>query len=587
MNQMSQVRALRDVASLIDGGETLEAMLQRLIEAACQHAGWVMGSIMAIDTQEGYGQVMVRHDPTLIAARLPERWKLISSPALAALKRNEPILISDAQLAEQYPGYLQDARDRDYRTVLVMPMPCQDGQGRPMVLTVISRQVKEVAEEDLAFLGAIIHLGSIAVGREHRRIAQLRATEQLGRALSANRRLLDHVLDDGSAATLAEMIGVLLGDPVLMVDFSDNQILAGQSPDRTVFSDEDWHTAASGPLARQILRAAQQGNASGPLKLADAGRQITLTARIEPLSVGQHPAGALFVFTDRDLSEALLDSARLALGVQFMRNALRFRSAAHALTDLIRDLVEARWRTEADLQARASHVGLNLRVPQRMIVLDTPELVTAAGGGLAEFRRILARAVPAEAAAAVAVALDDRIACLLPEDSDFRRNRMRGFADLLAAEMNQALGRAPAVVLGGICTAPADYAAVWQRCSRLIGIGRSFGLGGVLSADAAGPIEMLASALDAGELRDYVGNSIGPVMQYDRDHATDYLDTLRAYLRAGCRSQPCADAMGLHVSTLRYRLARMRELFGIEIDSPEKRFDLELAIRLQMITQSL
>ena len=51
MNQMSQVRALRDVASLIDGGETLEAMLQRLIEAASQHAGWVMGSIMAIDTQ--------------------------------------------------------------------------------------------------------------------------------------------------------------------------------------------------------------------------------------------------------------------------------------------------------------------------------------------------------------------------------------------------------------------------------------------------------------------------------------------------------------------------------------------------------
>lgn len=455
-----------------------------------------------------------------------------------------------------------------------------------MVLTAISRQVKAVAEGDLAFLGTIIHLGAIAVGREHRRVAQLRAAEGLGQALGAHRQLLDHVLADGSAAALAGMIGALLGDPVLLVDFSDNQILAGASPDHTLFSDEDWHRAATGPFVRQILRAAQQDAASGPLRLSDAGRPILLTAWVEPLSFGQTPAGALFIFTAGTPPEALLDATRLALGVQFMRNALRFRSATQALNDLVRDLVEARWRNEADLLARASHVGLNLRLPHRMIVLDTPELVTAAGGGLAEFRRILARAAPAEASAAVAVALDDRILCLLPAETEFRRNRIRGIADQLVAELGQTLGRATVAVLGGICTTPADYAAIWQRCGRLIGIGRSFGLAGVLAADRSGPLEMMASALDAGELRDYIGNSIGPLLQHDRQHGTGYLATLAAYLREGCRSQPCADAMGLHVSTLRYRLARIRELFGIEIDTPEVRFDLELAIRLQMITRS-
>ena len=38
--------------------------------------------------------------------------------------------------------------------------------------------------------------------------------------------------------------------------------------------------------------------------------------------------------------------------------------------------------------------------------------------------------------------------------------------------------------------------------------------------------------------------------------------------------------LGLHVTTLRYRLTRLRELFGIDIDTPERRFALELAIRL-------
>jgi len=68
--------------------------------------------------------------------------------------------------------------------------------------------------------------------------------------------------------------------------------------------------------------------------------------------------------------------------------------------------------------------------------------------------------------------------------------------------------------------------------------------------------------------------------RHDKAHGTAYVETLAAYLECGCRSQVCADALELHVTTLRYRLARIEELFGIEIDTRERRFSLELAIRL-------
>lgn len=38
--------------------------------------------------------------------------------------------------------------------------------------------------------------------------------------------------------------------------------------------------------------------------------------------------------------------------------------------------------------------------------------------------------------------------------------------------------------------------------------------------------------------------------------------------------------MGLHVTTLRYRLSRIQDLFGVDVETPEKRFAIELAIRL-------
>jgi purine catabolism regulator len=67
---------------------------------------------------------------------------------------------------------------------------------------------------------------------------------------------------------------------------------------------------------------------------------------------------------------------------------------------------------------------------------------------------------------------------------------------------------------------------------------------------------------------------------HDRENGTPYLETLSTYLQESCRSQACADSLGLHVTTLRYRLSRIQELFGIDVETPDKRFAVELAIRL-------
>ena len=593
---MSKLLSLRDVISQIDSGAGLEATLSRLIQSACKHAGWTMGSIMAIDIPAGYGQVIVRHDPTLIAAELPDKWELGSSPSLVALKRNEPVSIRDVRLAEEFPGYMRDALARDYRTVLVMPMNCNDASSRPMVLSVISRQIKDVAEEDLAFLGTIIHLGSIAVEREHRLKAQMRTTDRLNLALNSHTQLMDHVLSDGSVSSLVDVVETLLHNSVIVVDFSDNQIIVGRSPNLAIFSDANWQRLVPAQFGRHILRALQgptpqQDALPGTLTLADPEHGATFSARIEPLFMDKKLSGAVLVFPTNndfsDLDSRLLDSARFALSVQIMRNHARFRSETHALSELFRELVEQRWRSDSEISQRALHVGLNLQLPQQMIVIDFPGHSLMQAGTIADCKRILARISPAETEPAIVVGHLDRIVCLLSVETEARRNRMEALVETLALELARQLEKPPVVVLGAICTRLDDYAAIWERCERLIGIGQTFGLKGVLKLSDSSPLEMMVSALGATELRDYVSKSIGPIARHDLENGTDYLDTLAAFLRAGCRGQPCADALGLHVSTLRYRLARLNELFGIEIDSPEKRFDLELAIRLQMIARTV
>jgi len=54
----------------------------------------------------------------------------------------------------------------------------------------------------------------------------------------------------------------------------------------------------------------------------------------------------------------------------------------------------------------------------------------------------------------------------------------------------------------------------------------------------------------------------------------------------GRRYQNCADELQIHVSTLRYRLDRLKELFQIDWEEPEARFGLELALRLRSYIKS-
>src|SRR5260370_18189554 len=162
LDAAARFRTLGDVARLISSSGDLDLTLQQLIYAACQNPLWAMGSVMSVDQKSGYAQVITRYDPTLLETSLESRWSLATSPALVALSRNEPVVIADAFLTREFPGYRKEAMERGYHTVVVMPMGCADAEGRSMVLTVLSREVVAVGEEELTFLSSMVHLGMIA-----------------------------------------------------------------------------------------------------------------------------------------------------------------------------------------------------------------------------------------------------------------------------------------------------------------------------------------------------------------------------------------------------------------------------------------
>jgi len=79
-----------------------------------------------------------------------------------------------------------------------------------------------------------------------------------------------------------------------------------------------------------------------------------------------------------------------------------------------------------------------------------------------------------------------------------------------------------------------------------------------------------------------IGGNFGlaPLAELPAGSRARLTETLRVWLAEQGRLGQVAARLGVHPQTARYRLARLRELFGEALDDPDERFWLELSLRV-------
>jgi PucR C-terminal helix-turn-helix domain len=98
----------------------------------------------------------------------------------------------------------------------------------------------------------------------------------------------------------------------------------------------------------------------------------------------------------------------------------------------------------------------------------------------------------------------------------------------------------------------------------------------ILARERAGQL-LLRS--DQSLAQEFAADRLAPLAELSARQRARMSETLRAWLAEQGRLSPVAARLGVHPQTVRYRLARLRELFGEALDDPDERFWLELALR--------
>ena len=263
--------------------------------------------------------------------------------------------------------------------------------------------------------------------------------------------------------------------------------------------------------------------------------------------------------------------------------------------EFLDDLVKHTYGDEAAAQRRARHLGYPLAGLHVLMVVDvddfsgfqrTRQITEDAVQALKrELLRRVSGVLRASFPRALLHARSDEVLALLPvgvEGTD-QHARVNGVAlqvREVVAEWKPGFTvsvgfSAPVGAPAGVETAHREVRAVMDTLARFKRWGQ------VVAVPEVGLTGLLAGVSD-DRLVEFVKRHLGALADHDRSRGGSLVPTLKAFLESG-EQQAAARRLRIHPNTLRYRLDRIREISGAELDDSETRLNLAVALRVQSL----
>ncbi len=243
------------------------------------------------------------------------------------------------------------------------------------------------------------------------------------------------------------------------------------------------------------------------------------------------------------------------------------------------DAVLAARVSQKDIEQWARQLGHDVTVPHAAIVFkwggeNTPSLrrlETAINGEISLTRVSALIRVEAETAHAGAFVALDSVSSVKPARDLAAAIYARTMAEHPKATLRCGIGR-PAGSVGEWRTSHREAEQALEMASQLDE--RQPVFFGDLSV-----YRLLFKMAEHPDLVSFCNETLGALTHYDRAQNSNLVETLEAFFAHHGNLSQTAEALFIHRNTLQYRMDRIAEIASIDLDNPETRLALQLAIK--------
>ncbi|TMD34537.1 MAG: GAF domain-containing protein [Chloroflexi bacterium] len=469
------------------------------------------------------------------------------------------------------PGLDEDR----FRSMLSVPI--ESGPRLVGVLNVQTVDKREFGSGDIDFLRAIA--GQVA-GILERSELQRRMEVQLDEiqlSHDIHERFTKLSLEGAGIPSILEVVGALAGGRAALYS-ADGYRVRGMGE------------ASDGMPARIHV----------PMPLAQAGaREVRINAGrparaldVVPVRAGADLLGLLAVGVDEQTVDShgrrrALEHGSTVLALELSKE----RAAAEVERRLRGDLVEevlagGMEGDEAERVARQAE-RLGHRLPHRawVVVLEPDDDETeAALAGRAQQDRLdaaLSGLIKSRLPGALTLVRSASAVFLIPDEIATDLPAVEKLAGLVLNGAAQVMKPGTASVgIGNVANSVGELARSHLEARQALRLTRRAGSRGrVASYRSLGAFRLLLEVQSPDALRRFVDELLGTLLQYAQSRDTPLLETLEALSAARWVRRAAARQLGIHINSMSYRVERIQALTGLQLDDPETRVAISIALR--------
>jgi sugar diacid utilization regulator len=587
----AEVARLQETAQRVAASLDLDDVLSEIVRDAAELLGADSGDMLLLDEEQRTLRVVaVANFPSEMVGFEMDLGEGVSSRAMSARRA---VIINDY---ERYRHRVKRLDRYRFRSVLCAPLI---SRGQPIgALNVHATHTgRRFEQEDARLLTTFANYAGIAIDNATRYRNEVRLAEdlahanrELDRSLTLQQRIVRQILLDRGPAGVAKELAEVLERAVVVQDHLLH-IVAGADPEGS--------SSRNGAVWQEVALPRDVGSVDGLEGILETVRGTGVPAElpstgpgaarvIAPIRLGSETAGYLILPVSGaldPLDRALLEIAGTGVALEFAKLRAQVAFEQRLRGDVVGDLIARSYASVGSITARAARIGLDLSVPCDVLVvrIDEPAGIddTLGGERLTELRRRFADVLQGAANPGTVITIHGEAAVILaPAGEDARRP-----VEALAADLVEMLGeQIPelgfSAAIGDRCSSPDDYQASYRLAMGALDATAKLGRPGqVVNAADLGVSRLLISAVDTRELHGFANRSLGPLLQ-GGDRRGELLATLEAYVDAGFNQREAARRSFVHFNTVAYRLRRIEEMLGVNLDDPRARLDLTLALRI-------
>ncbi|HSR22852.1 MAG TPA: PucR family transcriptional regulator ligand-binding domain-containing protein [Candidatus Eisenbacteria bacterium] len=425
---------------------------------------------------------------------------------------------------------------------------------------------------------------------------------RLKRSLDIHRRFTDLVLDGKGVNEICRTLAELLDSGVAVEDASFHLLAhaSGTTSDphrrETIARHGTPPRVLYDPQIQRMLREVTESRR--PMKVpAFPHLGMNRERLIAPILAANQLLGIISILDhppdNEELAFMAVEQAALVMALALIKEREVAEVEGRVRGEYLDDLVQGTFGDEAAAQRRARHLGYPLPGRHVLLVVDIDDLrgfIRARQIGedaiqalKREFLRRVSGVVRASYPRALLSTRSDSVLVLLPLGLDGQDHQSR--VQALGHQVREVIadwrpGFTISVGFSAAVDAPSGVPTAHREVLAVLGtLARFKRWGQVVAVPELGLTGLLAGVSD-DRLVEFVDRHLGRLVEHDRVRGGSLIPTLKAYLEAG-EQQAAARRLRVHPNTLRYRLDRIREISGAELDDAETRLNLAVALRVQ------